>query len=350
MKPVRQGKPFRVLMTHDLYDAHREILLAQQDSATEWLRVDFDNKPDNFLELLADVDCIVSRSDLSDVELSAARNLKLFQLPIAGYDQIDLARFARLGIPVANNAGANAISVAEHFFLMVLTHYRSLFHHHATVLDGSWVNLKHENRELFGKSVGIVGLGCVGREVAKRCLAFGMSVAYYDIRHGMDGFEELPGVVYRDLGSLVEEADILTFHIPLTSITKGMINDELLAHMRKHALLVNLSRGDIQDEAAIDRALRSGTIAGVALDVFSEEPVCPDAPLLQHVRAAQETRQINGKIQTAGVVRAVFTPHCGPSAETRQRVLELVMDNVRRVRLGLPPRAKVIDYEKLTTR
>jgi phosphoglycerate dehydrogenase-like enzyme len=342
--------PFRILITHDLYDSFRQELHRKGEPAFEWIRVDFDAKPANFQALLAEADVLVSRVDLTDAEFAVARRLKLFQLPIAGYDQIDLGRIARLGIPLANNAGANAVSVAEHFFLVVLALYRHVFHHQATVLDGSWVNLKHQNAEMFGKTVGIVGLGCVGRQVAARCLAFGMQVQYYDIRHAMEGFETVDGAVFQPLEALVRSSDILTFHVPLTRATAGMIGERLLSWMPPHAILVNLSRGEIQDEAAMERALRAQRIAGVAVDVFCGEPPDPSLPLLAFGRPARETQLVLGKPASVNVVRAVFSPHCGPSAATRLRVVDLVADNVRRVYRGLAPRARVIDYEALNAR
>jgi len=341
---------FRILITNDLYDGFRKELHEKGGPAFEWIRIDFDDKPANFLELLADADVLVSRYDLTGEEFAAARRLKLFQLPIAGYNQIDLDRLARLGIPLANNAGANAVSVAEHFFLMVLALYRHVFHHQATVLDGSWVNLKHQNTEMFGKTVGIVGLGCVGRQVASRCLAFGMKVEYYDIRYGMAGFEAVDGAEFRPLEELARNADILTFHVPLTRATSKMIDERLLSWMRPHAILVNLSRGEIQDEAAMERALREGRLAGVAVDVFADEPPDPSLPLLAFGRPVRESRQVLGKPAAVDVVRAVFSPHCGPSAETRLRVIDLVVENIRRVHDGLAPLARVIDYEKLSLR
>lgn len=338
---------FRILITHDLYDSFHQALREKGESDFDWVRVDFDNKPANFLELLADADVLVSRYDLSDEEFAAAKRLKLFQLPIAGYNQIDLDRIACLGIPLANNAGANAVSVAEHFFLVVLGLYRHVFHHQATVLDGSWVNLKHNNTEMFGKTVGIVGLGCVGRQVALRCLAFGMKVRYFDIRQGMPDFETVEGAEFLPLEELVRGADILTFHVPLTRATTNMIDERLLSWMQPHAVLVNLSRGEIQDEAAMARALQEKRIAGVAVDVFSAEPADPSLPLLAFGRPAQVTRQVLGQSAQVNDVRGIFSPHSGPSAETRLRVVDLVVDNIRRVRKGQAPRARVVDYEKL---
>lgn len=344
------NRTFRILITNDLYDSFCTELLKKGEPEFEWIRVDFDNKPADFRELLAQADVLVSRCDLSDEEFTLAKRLKLFQLPIAGYNQIDLDRLSRLGIPLSNNAGANAVSVAEHFFLMVLGLYRHVFHHQATVLDGSWINLKHQNREMFGKTVGIVGLGCVGRQVAMRCQAFGMKVRYFDIRHGMADFESVDGAAFRPLEELVRSSDILTFHVPLTRATSGMIDERLLSWMQPHAILVNLARGEIQDEAAIERALREKRIAGVAVDVFTNEPPDPSLPFLAFGHPDQETWQVLGKQAPVGAVRAIFSPHCGPSMETRLRLVDLIVSNVRRVYNGEAPRARVIDYEKLSLR
>ncbi|WP_459866656.1 NAD(P)-dependent oxidoreductase [Endothiovibrio diazotrophicus] len=342
-------RPFKILITHDLYDTFLDELRRLGEPCFEWVRIEYDNhhKPDNYLELLAEADAIVGRKDLSDEEYAAAGRLKFLQLPIAGYNQIDLDRAARNGLPIANNAGANAISVAEHFFSVVLALYRHLFHHHQTVLDGQWVNLKHYNLEMHGKTVGIVGLGSVGRQVARRCLAFGMRVLYHDIRDGMEGFERVEGAESRDLESLAREADIVTFHVPLTHRTKGMISEELIGWMKPTALLVNLSRGDLQDEAAITRALDERRIAGVALDVFYDEPPAADLPLLAYGRPVSETWDVLGFQREVQVVRGIFSPHSGPSKETRMRVVEHVVENLCRVYRGETPKALVIDYSKL---
>lgn len=323
---------FRVLVTHDLYDNFLQQLEHYGPPDCEWLRCQDGERDEIFYQQLVEADCLITRRDLSERDYASARRLRLLQLPIAGFDQIDLQRAKAHGVWVSNNGGANAISVAEHFVLMVLALYRRVFHHHETVRDGGFVNLKAQNREMFGKTLGIIGMGNVGRMVAQRALAFGMTVLFYDIRDGLAGFDSPNGCEGVELDHLLATADVVSFHVPLTQRTRGMINRELLAKLRSDALLLNLARGEIQDEQALFEALRVGRIAGLGLDVFSQEPPPVDWPLLQLDPRAG---------------RVVFAPHAGPSQETRLRVAEHVASNCARVARGEPPIAQVIDYEEL---
>ncbi len=317
---------FTVLVTADVYDKFLDrLLVGGEPGAVRWVRVDFARRPDEFPALLEAADAIIARSDLTEAEYARARRLKLLQVPSAGYDKVDVARARRFGVTVANNGGANAISVAEHVFLLVLAIYRNFLVHHRSVVDGSWVCLKHRNLELADKLLGIVGLGRIGREVAVRARAFAMRVQYFDLRRAPE-VERRHGVAYVAYERLMRESDVVTFHVPLTSRTRRMADRESLGWMKRGAVLVNTARGGVVDEAALAEALAEGRLLGAGLDVFATEPLPRDSGLL-------------------GLDNVVFAPHAGPSHESQFRMIEHVIDNVLRVARGEGPDAVVRDED-----
>lgn len=317
--------PFVILVSSDFYDPFADQLAALGQPHFVWKRLSYPNRPDNFLDLLADADVAISRLDLSDAEYDAAPKLKLLQLPTAGYDHIDLGRAARHRVVVGTNGGANAISVSEHTMMLILCLYRQLLFHHNAVTHGPWVNRKHQCPELFGKTLGIVGLGNVGRQVAIRAKAFGMKVLFNDIRRECLDFEAQNELTFAPLDTLLAASDVVTFHVPLTDKTRNMINARTLGLMRPGALLINTARGAVQDEDALCRALAEGRLGGAGLDVFNQEPLPRDSPLLTFDNV-------------------VLTPHSGPSLETLGRVVANMAANVCNISQGLPPQFVAIDH------
>lgn len=204
--------------------------------------------------------------------LDRAPKLRMVQTG-AGYDNVDLAECARRGILVCNAAGVNAAAVAEHTMAMLLCWYKNLLPLERSLRDGGEVP-DYAGAELAGKTVGVVGLGAIGRKVARYCDAFGMRVLGYS-RHPV----ELPGVEPVDLGTLYRESDVVTLHVPLTGETRHLVGKEAFAKMKPGALLINTSRGAVVDEARLIAALREHTIGGACLDVFEEEPLPAGSPL-----------------------------------------------------------------------
>lgn len=321
-------EPFCVLVTADVYDKFADRLTGPQGMPMEWVRVNFSPRPPGFLDLLARAHCVVTRTDLTEEEYRHAPRLRLLQLPITGYDGVDLARAKRFGVVVANTGGANAVSVAEHVMLLALALYRHAIFHDRTVRDGSWINRKHDNRELFGKTFGIVGLGNVGRAVALRARGFDMRILYHDIRRPASEFEWQYGLEWRSFESLMREADVVSLHVPLTSRTRRMVDRRSLGWMKPTALLINTSRGEIVDQAALCEALQAHRLLGAGLDVFEEEPVPTDSPLLT-------------------LDNVVLAPHAGPSYESQFRMIDSVVANVVRAAQGSPPLHVVINYDDL---
>ncbi len=211
-----------------------------------------------------------------------------------GIDNIDIEAATERGVIVMNAPTGNTVSTAEFTVGLMLSLARWIPAAHNSVTSGAWDRKTYRGIELSGKTVGIVGLGRVGREVARRMTAFGMNIVACDPLVAEDVFSEV-GATSVDLAELLRQSTILTFHVPLTDKTKNMIGDDQLAKLPDGALLVNCSRGGIVSEDALARALETGKLAGVALDVYEKEPP-GDHPLFRHPRC-------------------VFAPHLGAATE-----------------------------------
>jgi phosphoglycerate dehydrogenase-like enzyme len=219
---------------------------------------------------------------IDETLLRAGSKLRIVQLLSAGYDDVDLAAARRSNVPVANNGGANAISVAEHTMMLMMAVSRRLVWQHGNVANGRWRGNGPAPRmyEMFDKTIGIVGLGTIGRKVARLAQAFGMRVLYYDIARLSEGEEDALGVRFRLLGEVLRASDVVSLHVPLNDSTRGMIGAGELALMQPHAILVNTCRGPVVDEKALTAALAADRIFGAGLDVFDQEPPPADNPLL----------------------------------------------------------------------
>lgn len=215
--------------------------------------------------------------------IAAARRLKLIQLAGVGCDGVDLAAATRAGIPVAQTVEGTITGVAEHAMLLILALYKRLLEADASVRRGEWKvwQLRPESYTLAGKTVGIVGLGRIGREVALRCRAFGASLCYTDARRAEDRVEQDLGVRFLPRDELLASADVVTLHLPLLPETRRSFGEGEFRRMKRTAVLINTARGGLVDEPALVRALREGWIAGAGLDVYASEPPEPNSPLLR---------------------------------------------------------------------
>jgi len=263
-----------------------------------------------------------ARNPLGPDFYAAAPNMKLVQLISAGYNTVDLAAARKAGVPVANNGGANSVAVAEHAMMLILATMKKLHWQHNNVTAGKWrVGDFAETRlyELEGKTVGIVGLGNIGKKVARRLRGFECKIVYYDIIRLPEHEEDALGVRYVLLDELLATADVVTLHTPLTSVTQNMISDRQLALMKPTAILVNTCRGPVVDERALHKALITRRIAGAGLDVMVDEPPSKDNPLLN-------------------VDTCTITPHtAGPTWENWPKAFRNAFDNILRVHAGRPP-------------
>ena len=214
--------------------------------------------------------------------IEAGARLRLIQKLGVGVDKIDLAAAARRGIPVGITAGENAPSVGEAALLLMLALYRRLAEADAQVRAGRWPKLAIAARshELLGRRLGIVGLGRTGRQTAKRARAFEMEIVYHDIVAPPADVQAALAARPLALDELLATSDVVSLHVPWTRLTHHLIDRAALARMKRSAILVNTSRGEVVDEAALARALTDGIIAGAGLDVFEQEPVSGPRPIL----------------------------------------------------------------------
>lgn len=263
---------------------------------------------------------VLHPADISGNLLRRAGKLRLIQLLTAGYDKIDLRLAAELGVPVATNGGANSWAVAEHATALLLAVYKRLIHCDRAVREGRWRQAVSgfDTFEVAGKTLGLVGAGNIGRKVARRLAAFECSVIYHDVVAAPDIEKDL-GARRVSLEELLREADIVSLHVPATRETRGLINSKTLALMKPGAVLLNTSRGAAVDEDALVEALKEKRIGGAGLDVFCEEPIPADHPLL-------------------GMEHVVLSPHtAGHSYEGWFRRVRFAWENIGRVVAGQAP-------------
>ena len=214
--------------------------------------------------------------------LKSSPRLKHVQLLSAGYEGVDLTMTGALGIPVSNNGGANSSAVAEAAIGLIISLMRRLPEGDAFVRNNEWRGdiLGYDTYELAGKTLGIVGLGNIGKKVARRLHAFEMKLLYADpVRD--EALERELGMQHLPLSELLPLVDVLTLHVPYQRSTHRLISDPELAAMKPSAILINTCRGAVVDEAALVRALQGKQIRGAGLDVFEREPLQAESPLLE---------------------------------------------------------------------
>ena len=252
----------------------------------------------------------------------AAPKMKLVQLTSAGYDQVDSEAAKKAKVPVSNNGGANAIAVAEHAIMLMLAVYKRLVQFHNHIVAGNWrVGNPAEVRvhELSNATLGIVGLGNIGKKVARRAAGFDMKIQYYDIKRLTEDQEDALGVRFVLYDELLRTSDVVTMHVPLDDGTRKMIGARELSMMKKDAIIVNTCRGPVIDEDALYDALKANTIFGAGLDVMVEEPPQP-------------------KHRLFSLPNVIFTPHsAGPTWENYIARFRNGFDNIQRVAAGRSP-------------
>jgi phosphoglycerate dehydrogenase-like enzyme len=257
---------------------------------------------------------------VSDDVLRTAKKTKLVQLCSAGFDGINLGLAGEMGIPVANNGGANAIPVAEFALTLMLSTIRHLIVSVNDTRAGDWMRPEVDGRdthELFGTTVGIIGAGRIGSNVAGMLRGFETTTLYND-KVPSEKAENF-GATRVDLDELLERSDIVTLHTPLDNSTRGIIGERELRLMKKTAVLINTCRGPVVDEIALQHALQDGEIWGAGLDVFEQEPVDPDNPLLK-------------------LENTVVAPHiAGKSYESYPRRVRFAFENMTKVWQGGQP-------------
>ncbi|GIW42076.1 MAG: D-3-phosphoglycerate dehydrogenase [Candidatus Binatia bacterium] len=238
--------------------------------------------------------------------LERARSLRVIGRAGIGVDNIDVAAATSRGIVVMNTPGGNNVTTAEHALALLLASARSIPQAVASLKAGRWERGRFVGTEVCNKVLGIVGLGNIGKLVAERAQGLKMRVVAYDPYTPPETAARL-GVHLCELDELLATADFISIHTPLTEETRGLIGEEAFAKMKRGVRIVNCARGGIVDEDALARAIRSGVVAGAALDVFAQEPPPPDHPLLQleqviatpHLGAATDEAQVNVAVAVA---------------------------------------------------
>lgn len=270
---------------------------------------------DDLKKAVADVDAVIVRSETqitADV-LAAGKKIKIIGRAGVGVDNIDVAAASRQGVVVVNVPGGNTISAAEHTMALLLSLSRNIPAANDSVKRGEWTRSKFTGTELQGKTLGLIGLGRIGREVAKRAQSFGMSVLGFD-PYASEEYAKTFNISLQPLEAIYKEADYLTVHVPLNETTKHMFNAKTLAQLKPGVRLINCARGGIIDEQALADAIVKGHVKGAALDVFEQEPTPKDNPLLKlpqvivtpHLGAATEEAQVKVAQELAETIRDYF--------------------------------------------
>jgi D-3-phosphoglycerate dehydrogenase len=256
------------------------------------------------IKIIPEFSALVVRSQtkVTAAVLEAATSLKVIGRAGVGVDNVDVDAATRRGIIVMNTPGGNTISTAEHAFSLLMSIARSIPQAHSSMKSGKWDRKKYEGVELYSKTLGVLGMGRIGTEVARRAIAFGMRVLAYDPYLSASKARTLQVELIDSIDELLPQADFLTCHMPLTDETRHMLDARRLALCKKGVRIVNAARGGLIDETALAESLASGHVAAAALDVFEEEPPPAEFPLRE-------------------LPNAVFTPHLGAStAEAQENV------------------------------
>jgi D-3-phosphoglycerate dehydrogenase len=245
--------------------------------------------------------------------LERAPELRVVGRAGVGVDNIDVAAASERGVAVMNAPGGNTVSAAELTMALLLAVARRVAEADRSMRDGKWERASLQGVELRGRTLGVIGAGRIGGAVAERCRAFGMKVIVHDPYLPIDRVEDLRSPVV-ELHELLELADVVTLHVPLTEETRGLIGDSAFDTMKKGAFVINASRGGVVDEAALARALSEGRIAGAGLDVYETEPLLVDSPLLTapnlvltpHLGASTKEAQVQVAMEVAASLRAAL--------------------------------------------
>jgi D-3-phosphoglycerate dehydrogenase len=300
---------FKVLVTDKISDSGLEPLYS--DDRFDVVKID-ESSDAAFAEALPTVHGLIVRSatKVRGEILERAKELRVVGRAGVGVDNIDLAAATERGVAVLNAPAGNTVSAAELTMALILSMVRKVAAADASMRTGAWARSQFKGAELRGRTLGLVGAGRIGGEVAKRCRSFGMKVVAFDPYLTDDRATELHAE-RTELAELLSRADVLSLHVPLTDVTRNMINVDSLASMKKGSFLVNVARGGVVDEAALADALESGHLAGAALDVYENEPLEKDSKL-------------------RNAPNLVLTPHLGASTtEAQELVATEISDAVR---------------------
>lgn len=327
----------RILITDDIGPAGLAVLDAAADVTYDIVKLP---PPEKLLEIVGNYEAVITRSGtpLTAEVFDAAKKLKVAGRAGVGMDNVDIDAATRRGVLVMNTPEANTLAATELTLTLMLALCRHLPLANASVKRGEWTRSQFLGAQLHEKTLGVIGLGRIGSRVATRCQAFGMKVIAYDPYIAEEVAERLHVQLVGELDELLAQSDLITVHTPLTDETKGMIGAAEIAKMKTGVRLINCARGGIYAEQALLDGLRSGKIAGAAIDVYSEEP--PRSEVLKRLLALDNV---------------VATPHIGANTLEAQRdvavqIVQQVIDALRGLNyrnvVNLPF-AEGVDYRSL---
>jgi D-3-phosphoglycerate dehydrogenase len=299
---------FKILVSDPLNEEGLGILQKEKEFKVD---VKIKQPPDALKQIVGEYDALIVRSETKVTAdlIKHAKNLKVIGRAGVGLDNDDAEAATKQGIIVMNTPGGNTISTAEHTASLLLSLARNIAQADASLKSGAWERKKFMGVELYLKTLGIIGLGRIGREVAKRALSFGMRVIAYDPFLTSEKITD-SSIESVDLKKLLTEADFITVHTPLTDETRHIIGEKEIAMMKKGVRLINCARGGIYDEKAVMDGISSGKVAGAAFDVYEQEPP-KDNPLTKsdkviatpHLGASTEEAQLNVAVEVSEQVR-----------------------------------------------
>lgn len=286
---------------------------------------------DKVAERIKDAEIVLcNKSPMNRENLSQAKKLKYIGLFATGYNNIDLEYTREHNITVCNAGSYSTEAVAQHVFAFILHYYNTITRYDNFVKEEGWIHTNKfspfmEMKELYGKTIGIIGYGSIGKKVARIAVAFGMNVLAYSrsvrvkcSEIQQDQMKQSDNIQFADVDTILENADIVTMHCPLNKDSEKMCNKDFFAKMKKDSLFINTSRGGVVNETDLVEALNNNIIGCAALDVINQEPMIPDCQLLK-------------------AKNIVITPHAawGP-LETRTRLIKIVSENLKKWLAGTP--------------
>lgn len=330
----------KILVSDPLAKQGIEILEREKS-----FKVDVKTKipPEELKKIIGEYDGLIVRSETKVTKdiIKHADKLKVIGRAGTGLDNVDAKEASKKGIIVMNAPTGNTISTAEHTFSMLLSLSRNIPQADASLKSGKWERKNFMGVEIYGKTLGIIGFGRIGGEVAKRAASFNMKVLTFDPFLSKEKAEEL-GVESVDLSAIWEKADYITVHTPLTDETRNIINKDTIGKMKQGVRIINCARGGIVNEKDLVEAIEGGKVGGAALDVYEQEPLPADSKLLKnpkivttpHLGASTEEAQVNVSIDIAesvkdallnrGIRNAVNVPSVDPEVlKTMKPYLDL---------------------------
>jgi D-3-phosphoglycerate dehydrogenase len=281
--------------------------------------------------LLPEAEClIVFTKGITKELIIKASKCKIVQKLGAGFDKIDRNQLNEQNIYLTVTKGVNSRSVAEHALLLMMATYKRLITAHNALLAGSWhkTALRDFSYELSGKTIGLIGLGSIGKELCQLLRGFDVDIRYFDIFPVSSEEEITLGVKYCRMEDIIPLADVISLHVALTDKTRNLVNREFLDRAKRTAIIINTCRGEVIDESALYDALKNFKILGAALDVFTTEPLPSDSPL-------------------RGLENVILTPHIGGGTiDAMKRVTKIAASNIKGALFGEGPECvNIVKYE-----